>query len=98
MKTIFIIILVLIPPLISLLIIRKAKQRWQARLRRIRSIRSWQQVEASSLSENNDSNLDIYSNFIGDSSCRFNAHSAYIRCAVNPDGPCENCIHYEKQI
>jgi len=32
---------------------------------------------------------------IGDISCKFNARSAYIRCAVNPDGPCNGCRHYE---
>jgi len=32
---------------------------------------------------------------IGDASCRFNAHSELIRCAVNPEGPCEQCRSYE---
>jgi hypothetical protein len=32
---------------------------------------------------------------IGDISCKFNARSGYIRCAVNPDGPCNGCRHYE---
>jgi hypothetical protein len=32
---------------------------------------------------------------IGDISCRFNARSAYIRCAVNPCGPCQECRYYE---
>jgi hypothetical protein len=27
--------------------------------------------------------------------CRFNAHSAFLRCAVNPTGVCELCPHYE---
>lgn len=34
---------------------------------------------------------------IGDITCEFNAQSSYIRCAVNPSGPCENCPHYSKQ-
>jgi hypothetical protein len=33
--------------------------------------------------------------FIGDTSCQFNAHSPLLRCAVNPDGPCQGCHHYE---
>ncbi|KJH73187.1 DUF6464 family protein [Aliterella atlantica] len=33
---------------------------------------------------------------IGDASCRFNARSEIIRCAVNPPGPCESCHYYEK--
>ncbi len=28
---------------------------------------------------------------IGDATCQYNAHSEMIRCAVNPDGPCESC-------
>ena len=31
---------------------------------------------------------------IGDPSCRFNARSPLLRCAVMPDGPCECCAHY----
>lgn len=31
---------------------------------------------------------------IGDITCQFNARSAYIRCAVNPTGPCQECPHY----
>lgn len=32
---------------------------------------------------------------LGDASCRFNAHSELIRCAVNPDGPCDRCKFFE---
>jgi len=32
---------------------------------------------------------------IGDVTCHYNARSAYIRCAVNPEGPCENCPYYQ---
>ena len=31
---------------------------------------------------------------IGDPSCRFNARSPLLRCAVLPEGPCERCSHY----
>jgi hypothetical protein len=33
--------------------------------------------------------------YLGDTSCQFNAHSPFIRCAVNPSGPCQNCTYYE---
>jgi len=33
---------------------------------------------------------------VGDVSCRFNARSALIRCAVNPAGPCQGCRFYEE--
>lgn len=32
---------------------------------------------------------------LGDVSCRFNARSELLRCAVNPAGPCEQCRFYE---
>jgi Family of unknown function (DUF6464) len=32
---------------------------------------------------------------IGDLSCRNNAHSGHLRCAINPLGPCETCRFYE---
>lgn len=32
---------------------------------------------------------------VGDLSCQFNARSPYIRCAVNPSGPCNGCLSYE---
>jgi Family of unknown function (DUF6464) len=33
---------------------------------------------------------------IGNSDCRFNALSSVMRCAVNPDGPCHSCSHFEQ--
>ncbi len=33
---------------------------------------------------------------IGDASCRFSAKSEIMRCAVNPEGPCQGCRYYEK--
>ncbi|MBF2064085.1 MAG: hypothetical protein IGS39_06625 [Calothrix sp. C42_A2020_038] len=32
---------------------------------------------------------------IGDATCRYNANSEIMRCAVNPEGPCESCRYYE---
>jgi hypothetical protein len=32
---------------------------------------------------------------VGDISCKYNARSGYVRCAVNPSGPCQGCRHYE---
>ncbi len=33
---------------------------------------------------------------IGDLSCTYNARSPYIRCAIDPDGLCQDCRHYCK--
>lgn len=32
---------------------------------------------------------------VGDASCRYNAQSEIMRCAVNPNGPCDGCGLYE---
>ncbi|MGB7712881.1 MAG: DUF6464 family protein [Microcoleus sp.] len=32
---------------------------------------------------------------IGDLTCEYNARSNYLRCAINPDGPCKDCLHYK---
>lgn len=34
---------------------------------------------------------------IGDLSCSYNARSPYIRCAVNPDGLCQDCRYYHRE-
>ena len=31
---------------------------------------------------------------IGDISCTYNARSELVRCAINPAGPCDDCLHY----
>lgn len=32
---------------------------------------------------------------IGDITCTYNARSELMRCAINPNGPCGECTHYE---
>jgi hypothetical protein len=32
---------------------------------------------------------------VGDANCRYNARSELIRCAVNPEGPCNACRSYD---
>jgi hypothetical protein len=32
---------------------------------------------------------------VGDSTCRFNARSPLLRCALNPLGPCAGCCHFQ---
>ncbi|WP_299487581.1 DUF6464 family protein [Acaryochloris sp. IP29b_bin.137] len=31
---------------------------------------------------------------IGDVNCQYNAHSALLRCAINPGGPCQDCAFF----
>ncbi|MFK8185344.1 MAG: DUF6464 family protein [Phormidesmis sp.] len=32
---------------------------------------------------------------IGDITCAYNARSEMVRCAINPSGPCRDCIHFQ---
>lgn len=32
---------------------------------------------------------------IGDITCLYNARSELLRCAINPSGPCDRCIHHQ---
>jgi hypothetical protein len=41
------------------------------------------------------SRIEIPPHTIGDTSCANNAKSPFLRCAVNPCGPCEGCKDYE---
>ncbi len=81
----------IIPSLISVWVLRQAQaeanDRWQRAISR--ASRAWVP---------DDSPPDLPPEpwqIIGDRTCQFNAHSAYIRCAVNPAGPCQGCPHYE---
>jgi len=39
-----------------------------------------------------------YQIYMGDPSCKFNARSHLVQCAINPLGRCAECPHYEKNI
>ena len=106
-KLALILILSILPSLVYLLIFQKAKKRWQTRLRRAqnihyhnyrgrfrRNIVTYDDRHEATLLRERRRTVTKY--FIGDTSCVNNARSPYIRCAINPEGPCEDCRHYEK--
>ena len=105
-KLALILTLSILPSLVYLLIFQKAKKRWQTRLRRAQILTAYHNHQGR-LYRNSYGSDDFYlarerrrpvtKYFIGDTSCVNNAHSPYIRCAVNPDGPCDGCIHYQKE-
>lgn len=97
---IFFIIFLALIILLVILFFPKAKQRLNIRERRnrqrsriIRRRRILRQLEE----QDNFFDDDIYLPYIGDISCNYNARSPYLRCAVNPEGPCENCPHYQSK-
>jgi hypothetical protein len=40
---------------------------------------------------------DIMNLYIGNPNCKHNALSPILRCAVNPSGPCEGCLFFERK-
>ncbi|PSF38416.1 hypothetical protein C7H19_05370 [Aphanothece hegewaldii CCALA 016] len=90
-RIIIIFVLALIPSLLGLEIIRQYKRRFQARMRRIRTEPVYQIAIVSDFLEIPQESRF----FIGEINCRYNARSPHLRCAINPSGPCEGCLHYE---
>jgi len=98
-EVVVVIVLGAIPPVLSLFMVRKAKQRWQTQMARLRR-REFNRLNQSRLIQ--PFNYENYQSnpvsWIGDKSCSNNALSPYLRCAINPSGPCEGCIYYKKDI
>ncbi|MBN3948714.1 MAG: hypothetical protein HWQ38_20530 [Nostoc sp. NMS7] len=96
LKTLLVIAVGFLPSLISLWVIRKTHLRSRLRLRQAAmNFPSVQGRQNLRLVESDRYYLQGVGYLIGDISCKFNARSGYIRCAVNPDGPCNGCRHYE---
>lgn len=88
MKTLLIFLVSLTPFFLSLFLLRKAKRRLENDLRRVRN-----RVEQFHYDQGHQTRVSSYAN-IGDLSCEYNARSPFLRCAINPSGPCQNCQHY----
>ena len=90
----FLIVIVgLTPALFSLLLLRQANARAQARLQlAMRAVANRQLASIRLPAEHHY--VEGIGYMIGDLTCEFNARSSHIRCAVNPIGPCEGCRHY----
>src|SRR5919199_6584183 len=84
----------LTPPILSLWLMQRAKERMQARLLASRQ-QSFGRMTPRSQLPSDRYYLEGVGYLIGDITCQFNARSAYIRCAVNPSGPCEECPYYQ---
>jgi len=94
LQAILIFLLGLTPPLLSVWLMQRTKQRAQARLREAMQPPAVRVLPTNQLPPDRYY-LEGVGYLIGDITCRFNARSGYIRCAVNPSGPCEECHYYE---
>lgn len=96
LETLLVLGLGLIPPLVSVLVIQKAEAQARERLQIAMSTHhlATQARRGNRLSPDHHY-VEGLGYIVGDLTCQFNARSSYIRCAVNPYGPCQNCPHYE---
>ena len=96
LRTLLVIAIGFLPSLFSLWIIRKTHLRTRLRMRQAAMNMSGMRVRQNpSQVEGERYYLEGVGYLVGDISCKFNARSGYIRCAVNPNGPCQGCRHYE---
>ncbi|NMG20610.1 hypothetical protein DP116_14545 [Brasilonema bromeliae SPC951] len=107
MKTLLVIAIGFLPSLLSLWLMRKTEARTRSRFRRAAAtIYPVGRVQQNRVSNDSDCTersafmgdryyLEGVGYLVGDISCKFNARSGYLRCAVNPTGPCEGCRLYQ---
>ncbi|MBE8969641.1 hypothetical protein IQ277_26510 [Nostocales cyanobacterium LEGE 12452] len=95
LKTLLVIAVGFLPSLFSLWMIRRTQR---SRLRMRQAAMNFPVVQGRHSVrpvEGDRYYLEGVGYLIGDISCKFNARSGYMRCAVNPEGPCNGCRHYE---
>lgn len=95
LKTLLVIAVGFLPSLFSLWMIRKSHMRRETQIRQAGMNPRRQLGQNSRVNLSDRYYLDGVGYLIGDISCRYNAKSGYVRCAVNPSGPCEGCRYYE---
>ncbi|PSB11164.1 hypothetical protein C7B61_03230 [filamentous cyanobacterium CCP1] len=96
MTAFFIVVLGLTPSILSIWMMRRADARAQERLRLAIESVSARRLPSFHLPPEHQY-VEGVGYVIGDFSCKFNARSSYIRCAVNPFGPCEGCSQYQER-
>ena len=95
---ILLILTALLPALVSFILVRRAKRQFSERMRRIRSLNNYRRRLEQEFFPLSFDPLERCGDYIGDVSCRNNAKSPYLRCAINPSGPCEGCSSYEEKF
>ena len=94
LETILVFVLGLTPPVLSIWLMQRAKERAQARMREAMEAPVVRVLQRNQLTPD-QYYVEGVGYLIGDITCRFNARSPYMRCAVNPSGPCKECCHNE---
>ncbi|WP_228022056.1 DUF6464 family protein [Vasconcelosia minhoensis] len=82
----------LLPPLLSAWVSLRNRQQIQVRLNLV--VETAVQQRCLNRPAPDHRYVDGLGLVVGDISCEHNARSPYLRCAVNPLGPCEDCRDY----
>lgn len=94
LQALVIVLMALLPAIFALVLMRKAESQARERLRR--ALRSPVGYGRSRQMLSPDHQyVEGVGYLLGDLSCQWNARSSYLRCAINPEGPCQECSHYE---
>jgi hypothetical protein len=95
-EPVFIFTVAMIPPVVSVWMMRQAQAEANSRLQQaIENVAIARLVRVDRHEDEPPEFDEVLGEVLGDRSCQYNAHSPYIRCAVNPQGPCEGCPHYQ---
>ncbi|MEM6255686.1 MAG: DUF6464 family protein [Cyanobacteria bacterium P01_D01_bin.156] len=95
---VFLLLVGLVPPLVSLWVSRRAQQRIVERFDLVMDTGPHTTMIPWRPRDPDERYIDGVGLVIGDITCQLNARSPHIRCAVNPTGPCEDCRYYEERI
>ncbi|MBE7381447.1 MAG: hypothetical protein F6J95_008565 [Leptolyngbya sp. SIO1E4] len=88
----------LLPALVSAWISLRTQDRVQAEFGRAMEVAAQRGLKAALQRDRDLNYVEGVGYVIGDFACQLNARSPYLRCAVNPCGPCGGCQFYEPPV
>ncbi|MER3432035.1 MAG: hypothetical protein C4288_01035 [Leptolyngbya sp. ERB_1_1] len=98
MLSVFLILTIaLLPSILTFLLRHRLEIQAQERLRAAMAAAERRQLQNLLRLPPDYHHVEGIGSLIGDFTCAYNARSPYIRCAVNPSGPCETCRSYESK-
>ncbi|MEO1094208.1 MAG: DUF6464 family protein [Cyanobacteria bacterium J06638_28] len=88
----------LLPALISAWLSLRAREQMQAEFGRAMEVAAQRGLKSTFQKDRDLNYVDGLGYIIGDFTCQMNARSPYLRCALNPYGPCQGCQFYEPPV
>ncbi|BAS58790.1 MULTISPECIES: DUF6464 family protein [Leptolyngbya] len=98
LSVLLILAIALLPTILTFLLRHRLELQAQERLQAAMAAAERQQLQSLLRLPPDYHYVEGVGALIGDFTCIYNARSPYIRCAVNPTGPCETCRLYESKL